>query len=85
MKIMEGKARSYTSNTSEIQKESKIIIIVRFYIYIILCSKSKSWVKVVLFLYTKSDNLFVSLYDQPLLIHFSLSNDSVKSKLADFL
>jgi len=85
MKIMKGKARSYMSNTSKIQNESKIITSMRFCIYIIPWSKSKSWVMVVLFLYIKSDNLFVSLYDQPLLIHFSLSDDLGKSKLVDFL
>jgi len=82
---MKGKGRSYISNTNEIQKETKIITSTRFCIYIIPWSKSKSWVMVVLFLYTKSDNLFVSLYGQPLLIHFILSDGSVKSKLAGIL
>jgi len=82
---MKGKTRRYTSNNSEIQDETKIITSMRFCIYIIPLNKSKSWITVVLSLYMKSDNLFVSLYYQPLIIHFSLSGVSVKSQLAAIL
>jgi hypothetical protein len=85
MKIMKGKARRYISNNSEIQDETKIITSMRFCIYIIPWNKSKSWIVVVLFLCMKSDNLFVSLYYQPLIIHFSLSDVSIKSQLAAIL
>jgi hypothetical protein len=60
---MQGKARSYASNTCEIQNETKMVTNMYFWIYIIPWCKSKSWVMVVLFKYTKSDNCDVKLYN----------------------